>query len=88
VDDPPLSMVPGLAVKEAVGAVGAGGGGGGGGATFLWQAPRNTIALSANTRTAHRMVNGFVVIFIFLSCALRASGRAILFRSGLKSVFS
>jgi len=31
----------------------AGGGGGGGGGCFLWQAPRNRIAPSANTRATH-----------------------------------
>ena len=57
--DCPLLMVSGLAVNEAVGAAGGGGGGGGGGGCFLWHAPRNRIALSANTRAIVLSVSCF-----------------------------
>ena len=53
-------MVSGLAVSDAVGAAGAGGGGGGGGGCFLWQAPRNKIPPSANTRAEDLIVNCFI----------------------------
>src|SRR5712692_4897999 len=73
VDDWPLAIVSGLAVSVAVVAAGGGGGGGGGGTGFLWHAPRNRIAPSANTSATHRNVN----CFIFLSCASRALGHAV-----------
>jgi hypothetical protein len=63
--DCPLSIVFGLADSVAVGAVGAGGGGGGGGATFLWHAPRNMIAVSANTRVAHLVIVVLILIVWF-----------------------
>jgi hypothetical protein len=80
-------MVFGLADSEAVGAV-AKGGGGGGGATFLWHAPRRTIAPSTNTSVLHLII---VIIFLLLiecfteflllcarilACNLQLDGRA------------
>src|SRR6267154_2585239 len=59
VADWPLSMVSGFAVRDAVGAAGGGGGGGGGGGCFLWHAPRNRIALSANSRAKLLSVSCF-----------------------------
>jgi hypothetical protein len=57
--DWPRSTVSGFAVRDAVVEAGGGGGGGGGGAVFLWQALRNKIAPSANTRVNHFTVSFF-----------------------------
>src|SRR5207253_11292038 len=62
VEDCPLSIASGLAVRLAVGAAGGGGGGGGGGGCFLWQAPRNRIEPSASTSTNHLNVSCFIFL--------------------------
>jgi hypothetical protein len=60
--DWPLSIVFGLAVREAVGAAGAGGGGGGGGATFFLQALKIMMAPKANTNIVHLSRRCFTLV--------------------------